>query len=215
MLTVAGFAIASAVQAGCSGHVDPGPTASTYGGLTCSADQTAEQLGAHAVCCTGVTTGRLSCIQPGEVAAGMPCTTAGATTQGDGFEVILDQCVTESCTGDRIAGSYPRQTTRQQGLLVCQGGAWQWQGATAQHVVVRSCLVTSQAACSESIGYGNEAEYFTGYGYYGYYAYWGSDPYSYAYYSGPVSVPVRTVQVSSSTCTDAQRKTSLCDAGDL
>jgi hypothetical protein len=218
MLTVAGFAIASAVQAGCSGQVDrSSPTPD--GGPTCLSGQTAEQLGAHAVCCTG-NGGALSCVQAEELTGGMPCTTPGATAQGDGFEVVLDQCVTESCTGDRTGNPYPQQTTRQQGTVVCQAGpagaTWQWQGPTEKHVVVRTCLVTGQATCSlgdcgyDVYGYPYNCPTVGtpehGYDYYGYYSY---------YEYGPISVPVRAVRVASSACTDAQGNTSTCDVGDL
>jgi hypothetical protein len=214
MLAVAAFAISSAVQTGCGG-TEQGVPPSPEGGVTCGAGQTPLQLGTHGVCCTaGAPVGALSCVQPGEVNAGMPCSTVGATTQGDGFEAVLDQCVTESCSGDRTSASYPSQTRREQGTLVCQGSAgsstWQWQGGVqAQHVVIRSCNVTGHATCSGA-SYGYE---YDGYGCPTGPA--GHPQCVYGYYDGPASVPVRQVQVASSACSDAQGNVSPCPAGDL
>jgi hypothetical protein len=205
MLTVAGFAIASSVQTGCAGQTAPAPGDTPPGAAptTCSQGQTPMQLGAHAVCCSSTNGGALSCAQPDEVDAGMPCAPAGATRPGDGFEVVVDQCVTEACTGDRTSTPYPYETTRLQGTLVCQGHAgsttWQWQGSPSEHRVVRTCVVTGQTVCSATA-------YGSGYADYGY---------GYGYYSGGASVPVREVLVQASVCTDPQGSTSPCDVGDL
>jgi hypothetical protein len=218
LLGLSTFVATSAGYTGCSGEVrqnpPPGPAA-------CAAGEVTHTVGSRQLCCNGN-----DCHSVGATSAqlGAPCSPGDADRAADDVTGMLDECVIESCSGDRVATDYLETATETIGTLGCvfaNGNAtWQWKGSVSVHRVVLVCAALHTVVCGgDGYGYGY-GTYGDGCGCHtgpaGHPVCWDGSPCPSPYgYYGSNTITQREITLVSSTCSVDGAAATPCPVGTL
>jgi hypothetical protein len=218
LLGLAAFVVTSAGYTGCTGAVrqkpPPGPAA-------CAEGEVPHTVGSQPLCCNG---NDCHSVVVTSAQFGAPCSPGDADQAADEVTGMLDECVIESCSGDRVANDYLETAAETKGTLGCvaAGGAatWQWKGSVTEHRVARLCAGVRTVLCgSDGPGYAYSI-YSDGCGCHtgpaGNPVCWDGSPCSSYGYRGVVStITQREITLVSSTCSVDGAAVTHCPLGTL